>query len=110
MDALARAGVGALRALGFGGAVAPATPCSELMNMKTGRWRGYSLQELVLHAWFGDFVLVWPGPWQRKRWFVLAGSGKATNIGLLVRRAAVPLCTHESSSTNPPVGFWKSTT
>jgi exosortase family protein XrtF len=67
------AGVALLRLCGFAAAVDPAHPNLVLMNGQQSVVVGPPCNGLVLYALFGGFVLAFPGPWQRKLWFIPAG-------------------------------------
>ena len=70
---IARAGVVALRVLGFDAALDAANPQLVLMNGVAAVVVYPACNGLVLYAVFSGFVLAFPGPWRRKAWFIPAG-------------------------------------
>lgn len=62
-----------LRGLGFAATVDPAINCLLVMNGQPAVVVGPPCNGLVLYALFGGFILAFPGPWQRKLWFIPAG-------------------------------------
>ncbi|GAB3858754.1 archaeosortase/exosortase family protein [Hymenobacter terrigena] len=70
---IARASVRVLQTVGFDATVAPNNPYLLLMSGHPSVIVGIPCNGLVLYALFGGFVLAFPGPWQRKLWFIPAG-------------------------------------
>lgn len=70
---IARAGVVALRVLGFDAALDTANPQLVLMNGVAAVVVFPACNGLVLYAVFSGFVLAFPGSWWRKAWFIPAG-------------------------------------
>ena len=83
---ITRASVAALQALGFAATVSPTQATLVLMNGQPAVIVGVPCNGLVLYALFGGFVLAFPGPWQRKLWFI--PTGIALIWGLNVLRVA----------------------
>ena len=72
---LNRSGVAVLQATGFAAAVSPTNPFLLLMNGQPSVIVGVPCNGLVLYALFAGFVVAFPGPWQRKLWFIPLGIG-----------------------------------
>ena len=70
---IARASARVLRGAGFDAAVAPENVYLLLISGHPAVIVGIPCNGLVLYALFGGFVLAFPGPWQRKLWFIPAG-------------------------------------
>lgn len=70
---IARASARVLQAAGFDAAVAPNNVYLLLMSGRPAVIVGIPCNGLVLYALFAGFVLAFPGPWQRKLWFIPAG-------------------------------------
>ena len=70
---IARASARMLRGAGFDAAVALKNIYLLLMSGHPAVIVGIPCNGLVLYALFGGFVLAFPGPWQRKLWFIPAG-------------------------------------
>jgi exosortase family protein XrtF len=62
-----------LQALGFNAAISSTNSALVMMNSQPSVIVGAPCNGLVLYALFGGFVLAFPGPWQRKLWFIPAG-------------------------------------
>jgi exosortase family protein XrtF len=90
---IAQASVGVLRALGFAAAVSPTAATTVLMNGIPAVIVGIPCNGLVLYALFGGFVLAFPGPWQRKLWFIPAGMALIWVLNI-VRVAALAINHH----------------
>ena len=90
---LATAGVAFLQLLGFAATVAPANAFLVMMNAQPAVIVGIPCNGLVLYALFGGFVLAFPGPWQRKLWFIPAGMAIIWGLNVL-RVAALALNHH----------------
>lgn len=67
------AAVVALRLVGFAAAVSPESSCLVLMNGVPSVIVGPPCNGLVLYALFAGFVVAFPGPWQRKLWYIPVG-------------------------------------
>ena len=67
------ASVALLQALGFAATLAPASVFLVVMNGQPAVIVGIPCNGLVLYALFSGFILAYPGPWQRKLWFIPAG-------------------------------------
>ena len=70
---ISAASVAVLQPLGFAAAIAPANNLLVMMNGQPAVIVGVPCNGLVLYALFGGFILAFPGPWQRKLWFIPAG-------------------------------------
>lgn len=70
---IARTSARVLQTVGFDAAVAPHNVYLLLMSGHPAVIVGIPCNGLVLYALFAGFVLAFPGPWQRKLWFIPAG-------------------------------------
>lgn len=70
---LTQAGVALLQLMGFAATVSPTNPFLVMMSGQSSVVVGAPCDGLVLYALFGGFVLAFPGPWQRKLWFIPLG-------------------------------------
>ena len=67
------AGVALLQLLGFKAAVSSQYPTLVMMNAHPAVIIGSPCNGLVLYVLFAGFVVAFPGPWQRKLWYIPAG-------------------------------------
>ena len=67
------ASVTALQLMGFSAAIDPKVATLITMNGQPAVIVGVPCNGLVLYALFSGFVLAYPGPWQRKLWFIPSG-------------------------------------
>ena len=67
------ASVTALQLMGFSAAIDPNVATLITMNGTPAVIVGVPCNGLVLYALFSGFVLAYPGPWQRKLWFIPSG-------------------------------------
>lgn len=70
---IANAGVTTLQMAGFAATIDPHVPTLIAMNGQPAVIVGVPCNGLVLYALFSGFVLAFPGPWQRKLWFIPLG-------------------------------------
>ena len=87
------AGVGLLQLLGFAAAVSPQHASLVMMSGQPSVIIGPPCNGLVLYALFGGFVAAFPGPWQRKLWFIPAGMVLIWGLNVL-RVAALAINHH----------------
>ena len=71
---ITQASVAGLRALGFAATISPTVPTLVLMSGQPAVIVGVPCNGLVLYALFGGFILAFPGLWQRKLWYIPAGT------------------------------------
>ncbi|TGE21749.1 hypothetical protein E5K00_15885 [Hymenobacter aquaticus] len=84
------ASAAALRVAGFDTSVHGLDPYLLLLNSQPVVHVGHPCNGLVLYALFAGFVLAFPGPWQRKLWFIPLGMVVIYGINV-VRIAALAL-------------------
>jgi exosortase family protein XrtF len=70
---IARVSMHLLQLLGFSATLDATSSSLLLMSGKPAVIVGQPCNGLVLYALFGGFVLAFPGPWQRKLWFIPMG-------------------------------------
>ena len=70
---IANAGVAILQMMGFAASIDPHVATLIAMNGQPAVIVGVPCNGLVLYALFSGFVLAFPGPWQRKLWFIPLG-------------------------------------
>ena len=70
---IAAASVLMLRLVGFTASISPDSSHLVLMNTVPSVIVGPPCNGLVLYALFGGFVVAYPGPWQRKLWYIPVG-------------------------------------
>ena len=87
------ASVALLQALGFAATLDPVSVFLVVMNGQPAVIVGIPCNGLVLYALFGGFVLAYPGPWQRKLWFIPAGIALIWALNVL-RVAALAINHH----------------
>lgn len=90
---IARTSAGLLQTVGFDAIVAPHNAYLLLMSGHPAVIVGIPCNGLVLYALFGGFVLAFPGPWQRKLWFIPAGMGLIWGLNV-VRVSALAINHH----------------
>ncbi|WP_210519240.1 exosortase X [Hymenobacter terricola] len=90
---ITRASVAVLRTVGFAATVSPTYASLVLMNGQPSVIVGTPCNGLVLYALFGGFVLAFPGPWQRKLWFIPLGIALIWCLNV-VRVAALAINQH----------------
>ena len=90
---IAQASVGLLQLLGFDASISPTTSTLVLISNIPTVIIGTPCNGLVLYALFGGFVLAFPGPWQRKLWFIPAGMALIWVLNV-VRVAALAINHH----------------
>lgn len=90
---LTQAGVFVLRLAGFAAGVSPTNAVLVMMDGQPSVVVGPPCNGLVLYALFGGFVLAFPGPWQRKLWFIPLGMVIIWGLNVL-RVAALALNHH----------------
>lgn len=95
---IASASVVVLRAMGFAATLDPAHANLLLMSGEPSVIVGPPCNGLVLYALFGGFVLAFPGPWERKAWFIPAGIVLIWVLNV-VRVAALAINHHYSHAT-----------
>ena len=95
---ITRASVTVLQTLGFAAVVYPTYATLVLMNGQPAVVVGAPCDGLVLYALFGGFVLAFPGPWQRKLWFIPAGIVLIWSLNVL-RVAALAINQYYSHQT-----------
>ncbi|WP_083320736.1 exosortase X [Hymenobacter glacialis] len=72
-EQITQAGVGLLRAVGFDATISATNAQLVVMNGQPAVIIGTPCNGLVLYALFAGFVAAFPGPWQRKLWYIPAG-------------------------------------
>jgi exosortase family protein XrtF len=72
-DQITAAAVWVLQALGFAASVSPIRDSLLLMHNSPAVVVGPPCNGLVLYMLFGGFVAAFPGPWQRKLWYIPVG-------------------------------------
>ena len=70
---ISRTSMGLLKALGFNASLDREYASVLMMDGRPAVIVGPPCNGLVLYALFSGFVLAFPGPWQRKLWFIPAG-------------------------------------
>lgn len=70
---ISRASAALLHSLGFAATLDSASPNVLQMNGQAAVIVGIPCNGLILYALFSGFVLAFPGPWQRKLWFIPLG-------------------------------------
>lgn len=95
---ITQASVGLLRTLGFAATVDAHQANLVLMSGQPTVVVWPPCNGLVLYALFGGFVLAFPGPWQRKLWFIPAGILLIWVLNV-VRVAALAINHHYSHET-----------
>ena len=70
---ISRASAALLHTLGFAATLDSASPNVLQMNGQAAVIVGIPCNGLILYALFSGFVLAFPGPWQRKLWFIPLG-------------------------------------
>lgn len=97
-DHITRSSVALLELFGFAATVSPSASNLVMMNSQPAVIVGIPCNGLVLYALFGGFVLAFPGPWQRKLWFIPAGMVLIWVLNLL-RVGALALNHHFAHSS-----------
>ena len=92
---IAGVSAGFLRLLGFKAAVSLDSPTLLLMSGQPSVIVGPACNGLVLYAMFSGFVLAFPGPWQRKLWFIPLGIAFVWMLNII--RVAALAINHEYS-------------
>ena len=95
---IAAAGVGLLRVVGFEASIDPANSIMVLMNGQPSVLVFAACNGLVLYALFSGFVLAFPGPWQRKLWFIPLGIALIWALNI-IRVAALAINQHYAQQT-----------
>ena len=90
---LTQAGVSLLQLAGFPATISPTNLSLVMMSEVPSVVVGPPCNGLVLYALFGGFVLAFPGPWQRKLWFIPLGMALIWVLNVL-RVAALALNHH----------------
>ena len=87
-----------LRTFGFAATISPTNPILLLMDGQESVIVFAACNGLVLYALFAGFVLAFPGPWQRKAWFIPVGIFLIWLLNI-VRVAALAINHHYSQQT-----------
>ncbi|WP_035558999.1 exosortase X [Hymenobacter sp. IS2118] len=95
---IAASGAAFLRLLGFDSVVGASQAKLILLNSKPAVLVGAPCNGLVLYALFAGFVAAFPGPWQRKLWYIPAGITVIWFLNVL-RVAALALNQHYYQSS-----------
>ena len=92
-EQIIQAGIGLLRALGFEATISAENAQLVMMKGRPAVIIGTPCNGLVLYALFAGFVAAFPGPWQRKLWYIPLGI--ALIWGLNVVRVAALAINHQ---------------